>query len=1496
MATRGGRTIAALAHRRNQKVADVRTNPYHLLQVVDPQPPTPGTPTSPTSLSPSVVINSQLQEARRITSDLEQIVKVRTTFFNEALEALKNYVPSAIDRMGDTEKGEKQKDGKAFEMILARMDENKQEMSNMSGKIDGLATRIGNVELNVNTILTKRKPVPANPAIQPQKETATATPSAPPPTAAVAQVVQVPVTTGASNITDDPWTDEDEEEEDAEAGDGQDEWTRVVRGTSRTTKRLLPRLGSDMETLRLGGYQPSKQEIRRYNHRRTEVLREVDTAVRGFDELERNQMPSRSAWDGHLPRKRRETIDKLYAKIEGMQNPATRKVDRWRKETIDNPGWNIFVQPNYYQLLQEELAKDPPPNINTPHLKKRFKLVSLMKRELLIGPFRQEDWSREDEKAGGMKNRPSYMLQLLCDHLSWFLDMSEEQLSQLKIVAIKPVEDSMASLYPGQLRVTFLTKQMADTVLMSHAQTRGQFAKRSSKVRVMVADEFMMRYSQLAAAATLKRNSFNSESGTARMLTFISYSAGSLEIVEYKTNLKRPVWQLMNTPRSVTASMWEDRFEYKRGVKLEPYQKRIIEKREAKKVDFGTRMEGKWVMPTIKPAPDNSAVIRNRSFMDSSTMSTTGDEANNKKQKTGSRTSEHSDDSDIYDDMNELPETRSVFESLRNGNDDIIESGCNLSISFMQPQMMDEDSHGAHNDDTEHDAANYVYDRSEKLPIDPEALINDNMHVLVDDFIQNEENVDICTDVQSLVDVDVTLAEPESTQDDSFPPTLSPISSVITAQPLVTTDNIDQVYMKNGEYSVENESKTRKLEMRIKLPTSVMLTLDPVIAHLLGGVADSFTIFDKIVRVEEFKKSDKIIRFAEIDKCGVIKGKDAFIKVTPEMIIIWSATGAQIRDRNIVHLIWEEILEKLINSIMKKQDQAETDDDTEGPCAHPKCGKTAYLRCSICKRFIHGDKKCSNRGLCKSFCRFEGKAAFISDPVLLATQLKSTFLQNAERRDKNTEIQNLKSVIRQEAAKSKPATDSSAVIVPGEITDKITKKRNNKGTVPLDIRKLLDITDKDIEEECSERDPENDFDKYFPTGWTRWVDMRKDKRLKNLFFLEDTVRDGNCFYDSIGKVMVVEKDYSLPADPQKLREKVVSQFHGLDALNDWIDAWYQGNRSRKNEIVRTHMRSGTFTDNSGFVIRCVAEVIKREIRIISDEYFTDSTDPNWYKSFKPVESELVNKHPIWVGYSLAGQHFRGMFLKNRYRGLVQGEEEEKERREAREAGEIRENVEKEKSETGDQVPAPGQALTAASDKVSLPVKKRKFRQKCTPEQLDERRRRREAAKSDLQMKMEAAQTHIVNLTRSIGQGEEKMQLLQEKIDTYELYCNSLESKNLRLQAALDKAGIDDPETSPAELAFTPRDSANVIKIKHDVDNMLVAIKQLTTKVHELHLPRTPIEKSSVSGITTAAARLQNGDNPASPSVLSFEQKRRLFGADISQPQEMGGNPSAQPPL
>ena len=478
-------------------------------------------------------------------------------------------------------------------------------IDDLSGKIDSVAVRVGNLELKVNYPQDQAQ----QKAEEQSKTPAPVVQSVPPPPQAGAGQEQVSIdqspatggATGSNNMaTDSVWMDDDD---DIQVEDGEDEWRKVVRGVSKTTRKLLPKLGTDEEALRLGGYQPSKQEVHRYNKRRTEVLQNVDKVVRGFDELEKDQMPSRSAWDGHMPRKRREAIDKLYSQIEGLRNPATRKVDRWRKETIDNPSYNIYVQPGLYQQLQEELSKPPPPNVKTSHHKMRHGLVNLMKRELLIGPFLQSDWSREDEKAGGMKNRPSYLLQMLCDHLTWYMDFTEEQLSQLKIVAIKPVEDSLASLYPGQLRVTFLTKQMADTVLMCHAQTRGNYSKKASKVKVMVADEFMTRYQQLAAAATMKRNIFNSESKAARMFTFITYSAGSLEIAQYKTSNRKAEWQIMNTPRSVHASMWEDQFEYKRGIKLEPYQKRIIEKREAKKVDFGSRIMGKWQMPTIKPAP-----------------------------------------------------------------------------------------------------------------------------------------------------------------------------------------------------------------------------------------------------------------------------------------------------------------------------------------------------------------------------------------------------------------------------------------------------------------------------------------------------------------------------------------------------------------------------------------------------------------------------------------------------------------------------------------------------------------------------------------------------------------------------------------------------------------------------------------------------------------------------------------------------------------------------
>ena len=620
------------------------------------------------------MIESQLKRARNIKKDFEQLLKVRSSM-SEAIEKLKNnYDPSTIVRMGDDKEP-------TLADLLKSMNSG---FEKTNGKINTITERVGTLEVNNMTVINRKKLEPANPAIQPGRneelmqmklqeqaaKSSTPTPGQFKTTSDVAQEIQ-----DAS-----PWNEEEEQNEDEQE---QEPWKLVVRGLSKSTRKVLPYLKEDEENLRLGGYQPTIQEINRYNRMRTGVVREIESTVKHYDGMEGQGFPSRSAYGKHTNNKKMETIRNIGTKLEGIKNPATRRVDRWMKESIEDHDWNVFVNIKLYQDLQQTLNRDPPQNIKTIKEQKIYKYINLMKREVIVGPFRQEEWAREDEKVGGMKNRPSYMMKMLCNHLMWFLDIPEKQLNHLKVVSIKPKEDSLGNLYPSQLRVTFMEKEMADLLLMHHSQNEARFFKKASTCKIMVADEFETRYRQLAHVAALKRNTFNAKSrNNAKMFTFITYSTQSLEIVCMRTTNRGPEWTLMKTPPSISASMWVDTFDTRRGTRLEPFQRRILERKDSRKIDFGGRVCGKWVMPVIQPAPEPTAqTVRTSSTMNASSINNDLKSDQNKRR----RTEEHGSDQESeqeqeYDDGNNK---RLVVAIMRYDNDDSRQQ--TLNVSLMQP-------------------------------------------------------------------------------------------------------------------------------------------------------------------------------------------------------------------------------------------------------------------------------------------------------------------------------------------------------------------------------------------------------------------------------------------------------------------------------------------------------------------------------------------------------------------------------------------------------------------------------------------------------------------------------------------------------------------------------------------------------------------------------------------------------------------------------------------
>ena len=171
------------------------------------------------------------------------------------------------------------------------------------------------------------------------------------------------------------------------------------------------------------------------------------------------------------------------------------------------------------------------------------KNISILKREVLLGPFTQGIWEEWDNKYGGMENRPKYLVKMVEDHMAWRLNFSEIEKSKVNIVSVKPLEDSLDSPFPTQLRVTVMTSEEANLFLMRRAISEGQFAKRHNKAKIMLLDEFQARHNALQAYATLKKATYAKENPGAKMLTFITYDGLELQICAFYTNIKKQGWR-----------------------------------------------------------------------------------------------------------------------------------------------------------------------------------------------------------------------------------------------------------------------------------------------------------------------------------------------------------------------------------------------------------------------------------------------------------------------------------------------------------------------------------------------------------------------------------------------------------------------------------------------------------------------------------------------------------------------------------------------------------------------------------------------------------------------------------------------------------------------------------------------------------------------------------------------------------------------------------------
>ena len=1174
-----------------------------------------------------------------------------------------------------------------------------------------------------------------------------------------------------------------------------------------------------------------------------------------------------------MPRRRNEQLRKFERQIEGVKNPTTGRTERWRQEAI-NTQWNVYLNPALYREFEKEFRKEYPTEQNAlkRHIKKN---VNILKRETLVGPFLQSHWQEWDSKYGGMEHRPQYLLDMITEHLKWKNNFTDIELTKVKIISIKPMSEDMDNPYPSQLRITFANAEQANLCLMRHSFSEGQFPKKANKCKIMMLDEFMTRYHELASYIAIKKQAYHRDHPGHKMYSLITYSGDSLEIWTFLTARKNKGWELFDTTATCKTPTWFDDYQIKPGSRLEPYQMRLAKKKRAPQPDLGEMVGGTWIMPVLQ---NKTGDIRNRSQV----------------------TINSSDDEDIQDNKAaKLDSTRlsgnNQPEILR--DDDIIDDNSTIQICDLISEA------GPGHEDTG-PSENKTFENTIQTEI------------LCDDTVNSDNCNDFCDSLCVDPSMNKTGAE------------LSPPANDATASdaPLEAGFNRESIV-------IVNDSKSHKLTIDIRVPQNIVMNLLLVALSLLSA-GDSFYVEDYLLTIEEKKAQDGTgtLRVAETDiNTGKRVGKDVFIEGSGDKISIWSRGKTTLGPENAVTKIWRTFIHKILKSMYKEVTDTAGAPAEDGDCI--KCGGRTYFKCPICQGFIHNSSSCANKGACKVGCKYDEKVDFLADDKLLRARVQSALLKCAKKRSREESQEcTLKNV--QRAAMTQPMRSEERAPPPGTITfpvqslsqgadnalrrQELSNITNGRATTagalasimtghevtPLDIARdlvndlvtaatepenyarqviefednkkqhdgtmdlmsLLEITEEDLINEVRDIDVTDEFQKHFPIEWIRWVPLRTDRRLRNIFFLEPTLLNGDCFWDSICKILIMEKDFSLPSDPIRLREKVVNQLFGSETLDEWVRVRHGGGKTKKAAIVKKFSKSGIYTDEDGYIVAGTAEVLNREIRIVSPEYMAPN-DPRWYKSFKFENKEPTNKQPIWLAYSQPAKHFRALFLKNRYKGLT-----------------LKPATESDRAAT---------KSTVSQDASTKQHQKSKGkRPKMTPEEMDEQRRRRELTKSDLQIKLDAAELHCINLQRSLGQSEEKIKLLEERVDRYESYTHFLESEMSRLRL--------DPNYKVKDLAFTASDHVNMVRIRDTLSDLVTKMGEMTEDISTLknrdrHCTNDNHSVSdSVTGIPGQEERpaapgmerlsQETLEAQASPSRISFKEKVRKFST-LGDPQK-----------
>ena len=135
--------------------------------------------------------------------------------------------------------------------------------------------------------------------------------------------------------------------------------------------------------------------------------------------------------------------------------------------------------------------------------------------------------------------RPRYMIDMIKNFLH-LLDFTNDEIKQMGIVRIEPLEERADDIYPASLVVTFETHRVAHTVIDRFCRNRQKYAgfywdankqqwMASRNVKIYVADEHIDRHKNVQWLANIRRIDYF-DKRQVKMETMITWEQGDMAL------------------------------------------------------------------------------------------------------------------------------------------------------------------------------------------------------------------------------------------------------------------------------------------------------------------------------------------------------------------------------------------------------------------------------------------------------------------------------------------------------------------------------------------------------------------------------------------------------------------------------------------------------------------------------------------------------------------------------------------------------------------------------------------------------------------------------------------------------------------------------------------------------------------------------------------------------------------------------------------------------